>query len=77
MIVMAVLHLFLWSFNVDLHACLRQVSSTSIQYVSVALQYEEASSCSISLKVNFCNFTPWMPGAVALFGPPLYATDQA
>jgi len=28
------------------------------------LQYEETSSCNISLKRNFCNFTLWIPPAL-------------
>jgi len=36
---------------------LRQASIIFIQYLLVALQYEEASSYSILIKCNFCTFT--------------------
>jgi len=49
-------HLALRLLNLDLHALLRKVSITSMQYMLVALQYE-ASSYSISTKCGFCNFT--------------------
>jgi len=32
-----------------------------MQDVLVALQYERASSYSISIKYGFCNFTLWIP----------------
>jgi len=35
-----------------------------VQYVFVALQHEKASSYSILLKFNFCNFALWMPPAL-------------
>jgi len=46
-----------------------------MQHVLVAVQYEEASSYSILLKSIFCNFTLWMPGAVALSPLRLHASD--
>jgi len=57
---MAVLHLSLGSLNLDLHAFLRKVSIKYSTYVLVAQQYEEASSYSILMKFNFCNFILWM-----------------
>jgi len=48
----------------------------SIQHVLVALQYQEASSCSILMKCIFCNFTCWMPPAFSALDarPPLCTT---
>jgi len=40
---MAVLHLSIGSLNLDLHVPVRQVSIRSMQFVLVALQYQEAS----------------------------------
>jgi len=64
---MAVLHLFLGPLNLDFHASLRQVSIRPMQYVLGTLHYEEASSYSILIKCNFCNFTFWMLVAIASF----------
>jgi len=49
-----------------------------MQYILVVLQCEEASSYSILIKCNFCNFAiecpqPWMPMTVAPFAPLLRA----
>jgi len=44
---MAVLHLSLGSLDIHLHSPLRQVAIRPMQYVLVALQYEEASSYKI------------------------------
>jgi len=40
---------------------LRQVPFRSVQHVLVALQYEEASSYSILIKCNICDFILWIP----------------
>jgi len=37
-----------------------------MQYVLVALQYEEASNYSVLIKCNFYNFTLWMPGVMGV-----------
>ena len=59
---MAVLYLSLASFNLDLHAPLRQVSFRSMQFMLISLQSEEASTYSIFVKCNLDAPLPWMPG---------------
>jgi len=63
------LHLAPESLNLDLHAPLRNVSIRFMRYVLVALLYKEASSYSILLKFNYCNFTLLMHHCLGWPGP--------
>jgi len=53
--------IYLVSLNTHFHASLRRVPIRSMQDVLVTLQYERASSYSISIKYGFRNFTLWIP----------------
>jgi len=79
-ITMAMVHFFLGSLNIHLHAPLRQVPIRSMQDVLVAFDTKNHVIIAFLVKSNFCNFTlcmplPWMPGAVGPFSPPLHAPD--
>jgi len=58
---MAVIHLSFGSLNIHLYAAPQESSHQIHATFVVALQYEEATRCSILIKCYFCNFTLWMP----------------